>query len=134
MGDNVPERQPPMSKTPEFVTFERSAKALLRKVTKYATEGGDHLGTGADNTKIEKGLYAARDKLIDSMRRLGLTEDVKALELALEVKIAVSTCRDLAVQVRQAKRAVEIKALDAQAVAARQWRIENGLEDPPKRY
>lgn len=66
-----------MSKSPEFVTFERGAKALIRKIEKYANEGGDHLGAGAD---------------------------------------------------------IERKALDAKAVEHRRWRIENGLEDPPKNY
>lgn len=121
-------------KSPELVTFERSVKALLRKVQKYATEGGDHLGAGSENTKLEHSFYKSRDKLEQSMRRAGLTEDVEALALMLKLKIAVSSARDMATAARQAARDVDRKALDEKMRDARRWRIENGLEDPPKLY
>lgn len=75
--------------TTESATFQRAAKTLLRKITAYATSGdGDR--------KTELGLFKARDRLEDSMRRLGLTEDVPALALMLLVKQAASNAPDLA--------------------------------------
>jgi hypothetical protein len=118
----------------EREAFRRSVTALLRKVQKYATEGGDHLGAGSENTKLEHSFYKSRDKLEQSMRRLGLTDDVDSLALMLRLKVAVSAARDLATEARRAKREIERKALDEKGYEARRWRIENGLEDPPKLY
>lgn len=111
----------------ESVSFQRSAKALLRKITNYAT-------TGEGDRKTELTLFKARDRLEDSMRRLGLTEDVAALAVMLLVKQAASNAPDLAREARAVQRQKEIKALDEAAAERRRWRIENGLEDPPKLY
>lgn len=114
-----------MAKSPELAGYERSAKALLRKITAYAVSGdGDR--------KTELGFFRARDKLEDSMRRLGLTEDVAALAVLLLVKQTASNAPDLAREARAQQRSKEIKALDEAAADRRRWRIENGLEDPPK--
>lgn len=120
-------------KSTELTTFERGAKELIRKVGKYALEGGDEL-EGNANRKLELSFYKSRDRLEDSMRRLGLTDDLAARYLMQRVKEVVAAAPELARAARQEVRRAQIKVLDEKAREHRQWRIENGLDDPPKRY
>lgn len=63
----------------ELKKFQTSARAVMRKVALYVQDGGDVL----TSSQTESALYKARDRLVyDQMRKLGLTEDLKALELA----------------------------------------------------
>lgn len=113
----------------EFQTFERAAKALMRKIAKYVEDGGDVLTASA----TERGFYKSRDRLVyDQLRKLGLTEDVKALELALLVKQAVSAAPELARMRRQALNDRARAELKDKALERRDWEIANGLRDPPR--
>jgi hypothetical protein len=117
----------------ELAKFEATGKALLRKIGKYAASGGDALESTA-NRKTELSLFKARDKLEDSMRPLGLTDNPRALALLGLVKEAASLAPGLAAAKRAEIRNAQLKELDSKAREHRAWRIENGLEDPPRRY
>jgi hypothetical protein len=123
----------------EMAKFRRKALSVLRAAHVYSTTGGsdDH----REYPKLLEALYRGRDALEDMQRRLGLTpgawdskpeETQAAEELLLRVKQAVSGARDAGSAARQEIRNGQIRKLDEERRAHRAWRIENGLDDPPK--
>lgn len=92
----------------DIATFARAAKALLRKISKYATDGG----TFETYSKTELSLAASRDRLEDKIRPLGLTEDVSSLALMDQVKQAYRDCGEAARTVRLAANDAELKRLN----------------------
>lgn len=117
----------------EFKKYEKAAKALIKKAQNYAVTGGDETESEA-NRKLEESLHKARWRLDDQLRRLGLSDDAKAEALQRQVVETVRAAPKLAAEARSVTRQAQLKALDEKAKEHRRWRIENGLEDPPKRY
>lgn len=115
----------------EFKKFETAVKAVIRRANKYASTGGDETESSM-NRKEEMALFKAGDRLYDSMRKLGLSDDPKAEALLADARKAVRAAPEQASQRRQEIRREEIKKLDEKAAEHRRWRIENGLEDPPR--
>lgn len=112
----------------ELATFQRGARALMRKIALYVQGGGDVL----TSSKTEVAIYKSRDKLLDSMRRLGLSDDATALALAELLSEAAKAAPGLARDRRQVLRDVERAELKDKALEHRDWRIANGLQDPPR--
>jgi hypothetical protein len=100
----------------EAAKFIRSAKRVMRQIETYATTGGDCL----EATRTEVKLAAARDRLEDTLRPLGLESDAACLALMGQVKQACRDCGDRAAAARRAANNAEIARINAEIADARE--------------
>jgi hypothetical protein len=141
--------------SPEMAKFRRKVVSVLRAAHLYSTTGG-----GDDHAKALDALYRARNAVLDMRHKLQLdtherdvgmltsgrlvyngapleqqqAEELESGELEERVKRAVAGARDAGELARQEIRNGELRKLDDERRAHRAWRIENGLEDPPRRF
>jgi hypothetical protein len=94
--------------------FLAASKSALKKITTYATTGGDVVNW----SKEEIALAGVRDRLEDKMRPLGVTDDAACIAAMDGVKQALRNAREAASNVRQAFRTSEIRRLTDEMRAA----------------
>lgn len=68
----------------------------------------------------------------DEQRRLGLWENPHVFEIRRLLLDDWREASKLADEARHAENAQQIKAIEERLAERRRWRIENGLEDPPR--
>src|SRR5512135_1371024 len=139
--------------SPEMAKFRRKVTSVLRAAHVYSTTGG-----GDEYQRVLDGLHRARNAVVDMRHKLGLdtherdvgmlasgrliykgapleqqvAEEQESAELEERVKRAVQGARELGEAARYELRQGKIRAIDDELRAHRAWRIENGLEDPPR--
>jgi hypothetical protein len=95
---------------PDVGKVLRNARALEKKIAAYAADGG----TIETANKTEMQLFRARDKLEDSLRPLGLGDNVECLAAIERVRAAVRAAPEAARAVRLAGYERESKRLREQ--------------------
>jgi hypothetical protein len=105
-----------MSNATDTAKFLQSAKRVLRQIEAHASTGG---ADGREASRTEIKLAAARDRLEDRMRPLGVDADPACIEMMSRVKQACRQCSDRASDVRRARNDAEIARIDAEIADAR---------------
>jgi len=139
----------------DMAMFRRKAMSVLRAAQLYSTTGG-----GDEYRKQLDALYRGRIAVVDMRHKLQLdtterevgvrpdgsrvyhgpsyeqqvAEQQESGELEERVKRAVGAAAELGEQARAEIRRGEMRAIDDNLRAHRAWRIENGLDDPPRRF
>jgi hypothetical protein len=141
--------------SPEMAKFRRKVQSVLRAADLYSTTGG-----GDDHAKQLAALRSGWHAVHDMRRKLGLdtherevgvrpsgelvyrgpsleqqiVEEQVSGELEERVKLACAAAPEAGEQARRGARDADIRRLDGEMAERRRWRIENGLEDPPRRF